>query len=257
MFEFYNWALTVRDKRVDNWLLMNSPLPTIFISTIYLITVWLGPKLMKNRKPMKLRWVLVIYNFSMVYINFYIVKELIISSSAIGYSYICQPIDYSDNVYEVRIARALWWYYISKGIEYLDTIFFVLRKKFNQISFLHVYHHFTMFTLGWIGIKWFAGGQAFLGAEINSFVHVIMYTYYGLAACGPTFRKYLWWKRYLTIMQLIQFHIAIGHTAMSIYTDCPYPRWVQWAVIIYAVTFIILFGNFYFRTYKKPRSKEQ
>lgn len=59
----------------------------------------------------------------------------------------------------LQIAAALWWYYVSKGIEYLDTVFFILRKKFNQISFLHVYHHFTMFTLWWIGIKWVAGGQ--------------------------------------------------------------------------------------------------
>lgn len=59
----------------------------------------------------------------------------------------------------LQIAGALWWYFISKGIEYLDTVFFILRKKFNQISFLHVYHHYTMFTLWWIGIKWVAGGQ--------------------------------------------------------------------------------------------------
>ena len=41
----------------------------------------------------------------------------------------------------------------------LDTVFFVLRKKNNQISFLHVYHHATMFPIWWMGIKWVAGGQ--------------------------------------------------------------------------------------------------
>ena len=59
----------------------------------------------------------------------------------------------------LQIAHALWWYYFSKLIEFLDTIFFVLRKKNNQISFLHVYHHATMFPIWWIGIKWTAGGQ--------------------------------------------------------------------------------------------------
>uniref|UniRef100_A0A1I8FQI0 Elongation of very long chain fatty acids protein n=1 Tax=Macrostomum lignano TaxID=282301 RepID=A0A1I8FQI0_9PLAT len=34
----------------------------------------------------------------------------------------------------MRIAKALWWYYFSKCIEFMDTIFFVLRKKpFNQL----------------------------------------------------------------------------------------------------------------------------
>lgn len=59
----------------------------------------------------------------------------------------------------LQIAAALWWYFVSKGVEYLDTVFFILRKKNNQVSFLHVYHHCTMFTLWWIGIKWVAGGQ--------------------------------------------------------------------------------------------------
>ena len=38
-------------------------------------------------------------------------------------------------------------------------MFFLLRKKNNQVSFLHVYHHTTMVCLWWIGIKWVAGGQ--------------------------------------------------------------------------------------------------
>lgn len=58
-----------------------------------------------------------------------------------------------------QVAAALWWYFVSKGVEYLDTVFFILRKKFNHVTFLHVYHHCTMFTLWWIGIKWVAGGQ--------------------------------------------------------------------------------------------------
>uniref|UniRef100_A0A8C2RVL1 Elongation of very long chain fatty acids protein n=1 Tax=Capra hircus TaxID=9925 RepID=A0A8C2RVL1_CAPHI len=201
--EFYRWTLTITDKRVENWPLMQSPLPTLCISTLYLLFVWLGPKWMKDREPFQMRLVLILYNFGMVLLNLFIFRELFMGSYNAGYSYICQTVDYSDNVHEVRIAAALWWYFISKGIEYLDTVFFILRKKNNQVSFLHVYHHCTMFTLWWIGIKWVAGGQAFFGAQMNSFIHVIMYSYYGLAAFGPWIQKYLWWKRYLTMLQLL------------------------------------------------------
>jgi len=41
----------------------------------------------------------------------------------------------------------------------IDTLFFIVRKKNNQVSFLHVYHHASMFPLWWIGVKWVAGGQ--------------------------------------------------------------------------------------------------
>ena len=30
-----------------------------------------------------------------------------------------------------------------------------------------------------------------------------MYGYYGLAALGPHMQKYLWWKKYLTIIQMV------------------------------------------------------
>ncbi len=42
-------------------------------------------------------------------------------------------------------------------------------------------------------------------ASLNSFIHVIMYTYYALAGLGQHMQKYLWWKRYLTRMQLVSF----------------------------------------------------
>uniref|UniRef100_A0A671R5F5 Elongation of very long chain fatty acids protein n=1 Tax=Sinocyclocheilus anshuiensis TaxID=1608454 RepID=A0A671R5F5_9TELE len=155
-----------------------------------------------------------------------------------------------------QVAAALWWYFISKGVEDLDTVFFILRKKFSQISFLHVYHHCTMFTLWWIGIKWVAGGQSFFGAHMNAAIHVLMYLYYGLAAFGPKIQKYLWWKKYLTIIQMVQFHVTIGHTALSLYSDCPFPKWMHWCLIGYALTFIILFGNFYYQTYRRQPRRE-
>ena len=38
---------------------------------------------------------------------------------------------------------------------------------------------------------------------INSFIHVLMYAYYGLSACGERIQKYLWWKRYITQAQMV------------------------------------------------------
>lgn len=51
----------------------------------------------------------------------------------------------------------------------------------------------------------------------------------------------------------VQFHVTIGHTALSLYTDCPFPKWMHWALIAYAISFIFLFLNFYVRTYKEPK----
>ena len=39
-------------------------------------------------------------------------------------------------------------------------VFFILRKKFGQVTFLHVYHHSTMAVISWIGFKFVPGGQS-------------------------------------------------------------------------------------------------
>ena len=49
--------------------------------------------------------------------------------------------------------------YCIQWIPLTCQMFFLLRKKNSQVSFLHVYHHTTMVCLWWIGIKWVAGGQ--------------------------------------------------------------------------------------------------
>lgn len=55
---------------------MDNPLPTLTISSLYLLFLWLGPKYMKNREPFQLRKILIVYNFSMVILNAFIFKEV-------------------------------------------------------------------------------------------------------------------------------------------------------------------------------------
>lgn len=90
---------------------------------------------------------------------------------------------------------------------------------------------------------------AFLPAMVNSFIHVLMYSYYGLTAFGPAIAKYLWWKKYLTILQLIQFTSALILGINGIKNGCDFPLWMQYALVIYMVSFIVLFGNFYAKAY--------
>ena len=51
----------------------------------------------------------------------------------------------------------------------------------------------------------FAGEQGVVIGFLNSVVHVIMYFYYMVAAMGPKYQKYIWWKKYMTWIQLVRF----------------------------------------------------
>ncbi|XP_070557474.1 very long chain fatty acid elongase 4-like [Ptychodera flava] len=261
MYEFSEWydmILSHSDKRVDDWFLMSSPVPTLAIIMLYLLIVLVGPKIMENREPFQLKVPMIIYNFFIMALSIHTWTQCVYHMYKANYSWSCTPVKYTNDYHELSIAAALWWYYFSKCIEMLDTVFFILRKKNNQLSFLHVYHHSTMFLLWWIGVKWVPGGQSTIGASINCFVHIIMYFYYGLSACGPQFQKYLWWKKYLTILQLIQFFIGIAHAVQSLYFGCDFPLWMHYALIGYATSFIVLFTNFYFHAYiRKTRQRRR
>ena len=55
---------------------------------------------------------------------------------------------------------------------------FVARKKFNQVSFLHVVHHGIMPLSVWPGARFVPGGHASFFGLLNAFVHIVMYFYY-------------------------------------------------------------------------------
>lgn len=118
-------------------------------------------------------------------------------------------------------------------------------------------------------------------AMVNSSVHVIMYFYYGLAAAGPRFQKFLWWKKYMTAIQLvglsypqdtskldcdrfldvklssqqIQFVLVSLHATQYYFMDsCDY----QFPVVIhliwvYGTFFFVLFSNFWIQAYVKGK----
>ncbi|KAG7488619.1 hypothetical protein MATL_G00036770 [Megalops atlanticus] len=251
---FVDYLFGERDTRVRGWLLLDSCLPTLSFTVLYLLFVYLGPIYMKNRPAYSLKKVLLVYNFAVTMLSLYMLIELISASWAGGYRLQCQNLDSAGDA-DIRVAKVLWWYYFSKLIEFLDTIFFVLRKKNNQISFLHVYHHASMFNIWWCVLNWIPCGQSFFGPTLNSFIHVLMYSYYGLSTI-PSMHKYLWWKKYLTQAQLVQFLLTITHTLSAVVSPCGFPIGCLLFQSSYMATLVILFVNFYIQTYRKRKSED-
>lgn len=65
------------DARVRDYLLMQSPVNMTSILLAYVFfSVYVGPRLMANRKPFCLNTAMLVYNLSMVLLNAYIVYEV-------------------------------------------------------------------------------------------------------------------------------------------------------------------------------------
>ncbi|GFR06632.1 elongation of very long chain fatty acids protein AAEL008004 [Trichonephila clavata] len=256
--QLYNHTFENADPRVKDWPLMQSPFPTLVICLSYVYVVkYLGPSIMKNRQPLDIRWLMALYNFVMVIFSFLIFYYFGIYGWFGSYNFKCQPVDYSYSPQALGMANVCWWFYISKFIEFTDTIFFVMRKKNNQISTLHVIHHGIMPMSVWLGLKFTPGGHSTFFAFVNSFVHILMYFYYGLAALGPHVAKYLWWKKYMTTIQMVQFIMIFAHSFQLLFVKCNYPRGFMFWIGFHAVLFWFLFAEFYKNSYQKGKSKDK
>lgn len=246
------------DPRTNDWFLITTPWPGLALLTFYVYFVQtLGPRLMKDRKPFNLDRVMQIYNIVQIIMSGYLLYKALTLAWLWDYSFVCEPVDFSDDPKALEIAATVWLYFIVKIIDLLDTVFFVLRKKNNQISFLHVYHHAGMVVGTWAGTKYLPGGHGTFLGMINSFVHVIMYAHY-FATSIKVSRP--WWKKYITQLQLLQFFLILIHFMQLVWVkDCGFPRWPALIFVPQNLFMIVLFGDFYYKTYvkkTKPKTTE-
>lgn len=248
--QMYEDSLPHADPNSRNWLLLNnSPVEVWILTAAYLIFVWIGPKLMKNRKPFSLQPLMVIYNMALVLLSVYMFVEIILSAIDAGYGFFCAPYNpHQNSTKELRVSKVLWWYFFSKAIELMDTVLMILRKKMNQVTFLHVFHHATMLNIWWWVMMFIPGGLSCFGSGLNCLVHVVMYSYYGLSVI-PSLKGKLWWKHYITTFQLVQFGVTLSHTLYSLKIECDFPRWGQNLLAGYMIVMLILFTNFYIHAY--------
>jgi len=242
---FISSSQAIPDERTKNWPVMDVRLVTA-ICVGYVVFIIIGKWVMEKQKAFDLRFIRVIHNAIMTGINFYMVVEILIQASKTSWY---GPIYRSER--GLGMARILWIFYVSKVLEFNDTVIMIFRKSFNQISFLHVYHHVSVFFVWWFNVMYYPGGEAYPSAWLNSFVHVWMYGYYLLA----TFGYQPWWKRYLTQLQITQLSLFVVQGITLLFTGATEFRWIGMVNGVYAFTILALFINFYVENYNKAKPK--
>jgi len=223
----------------------------------YLISVFLLSHYMQNRKAWDLKYFRIFHNVFLCFGSFIMVIGMItevIRAYNIGgvESLICD----SNRVQFQQTHLYTWMYifFLSKFYEFLDTYILILRKK--PVSFLHCFHHFITAFLCWLGLYDEVSIQWAVLA-MNGSVHVFMYYYYLAVSLGSD----IWWKKYLTTMQIVQFILDIISTFPYFYSELvlghncsgtPYILAFSQMVIL---SFLVLFINFFLSTYKKPEDR--
>lgn len=244
------------DSRSQDFLLIRCGIyGQLVVLGFYLVAVTIiGPRLMHHRPPFDLRRLLIGYNLAMMLLNLFFFAQ-----SLLSYNYGLDMFDFDfpryDDYSEIAYRKIAMCqlYVISKYLDLLDTVFFVLRKKQNQVTKLHLYHHVSVPALGWLVLRVVpTNGPLVIFPLCNTLIHVVMYSYYALAALGPAIRPYLWWKRYVTQLQIYQFVVYAIFSWIFAANQRGYPLYLQVLACTQPIIFLILFSRFYFDVYVWP-----
>ncbi|ORY71397.1 GNS1/SUR4 family-domain-containing protein [Pseudomassariella vexata] len=233
---------------------------SIFIIVYYSI-IFGGREWMRNREPFKLKTLFLIHNFYLTAISAILlalfVEQLLPTVVRKGVFYaICNH----DGGWTQPLVVVYYLNYLTKYLELLDTVFLFLKKK--PLTFLHCYHHGATALLcytqliGSTAVSW-------VPITLNLTVHVVMYWYYFQSARGVR----IWWKEWVTRLQIVQFIIDLGFVYFASYTyfsstyfpsmptagKCAGEEFAAFAGIGILSSYLVLFISFYFATYKTDK----
>ncbi|KAI5479393.1 hypothetical protein MNV49_003727 [Pseudohyphozyma bogoriensis] len=205
----YSALAAIPYKLPDNvlrWIPGSSPLSTnvevLSALAAYLAILYFGQKIMADRKAYRFKPLFMLHNF------------LLSAGSGLLLALMLEeiiPIVWEHGIFYAICHTSAWTpkletYYIInyyfKYWELADTFFLVVKKK--PLQFLHVFHHTATAALcytqlnGRTSVSWVV-------ITLNLTVHVLMYYYYLMSTAG--FK--IWWKKYLTSLQISQFVIDL------------------------------------------------
>ena len=243
------------DKRVlDHWATKNGLISALTLIVLYLSLVQiLLPHWMQKRPAMSLKPVLIAYNTFMSLVNFALfLWFLVLSRGGRELFNLVAPSESDTSAQQMSMIRFTELFLVTKFLDLLDTVFIVLRKKGGQKNFLHLYHHSIVPIVLSVSFMLYPTGMTLgIFAFVNTFTHSVMFAYYGCAAIGPSMRPYLWWKRYITQLQIIQFFIFIFFAIAYGTISTGYSMAYVWIGISQSPLFAFLFIRFYLQSYKQ------
>jgi len=176
---------------------------TVAMIVLYVVVIFGGRELMRNRQPYKLNTLFMAHNFILTAISGALLvlftEQLIPSLWKSGlYENICGASGWTRPLVVLYYLN-----YLAKYVELIDTVFLMIKKK--PLTFLHCYHHPATALLcytqlvGHTSVSW-------VPITLNLFVHVVMYWYYFQSARGIRVS----WKEWITRLQIAQFVIDLG-----------------------------------------------
>jgi elongation of very long chain fatty acids protein 1 len=255
---------------------MRSPLPFAALLSIYLwIVLKVAPTFMRKRKPLNITRIIQAYNIFQVIACAYFVMKF----HDLGFSFrnTWQCVNELLPGREHETFDRMWWFLMLRVFELIETVFFILRKKQNQVSVLHVYHHVSTIILSWLLLKYdagmdleieakiarfsfiltFPGMMTLFSSTINSSVHIVMYIFYFCSSIQSLSKSVKAMKPLLTSIQMVQLLLILQHSVIAVSPSCKTSN-MHFVMIADMLILIFLFASFFRSSYiKSSKSKSK
>ncbi|CAM6014274.1 unnamed protein product [Sphagnum balticum] len=244
--------------------LVRSPVPVVVAVVSYLAIVWVWSSHIKRsglkprvQDPKWLQCLIIAHNMFLCCLSFYLGLGILTEARRHRYSIWGNP----SNDEHVKMGFYIYIFYVSKLYEFMDTAVMLLKRNLRQITYLHLYHHASICCVWWIIAHLCPTGDAYFSAAFNSWVHVAMYLYYLLAATiakdENCRRKYLFWGKYLTMMQMIQFVAFIAQAVYGLLQPASYVKHLPRMLFYYSISLLAFFSNFFVTKYGRSSHGRQ
>lgn len=225
-----------------------SYLMTILLS--YVPIIFIGKSIMINYNPLPVKNMMFCWNLALGVFSFFCFKnitlELIYNDNFLTYESICSDIIKRNQI----VSKWLFYFVLSKFPEMIDTVWIVLRKR--HVSLLQLWHHFSVSAYCWMLVYsplYNEGGHGVYFAAMNSFIHMIMYTYY--AVVTKTRYRNNTIATTITVLQITQMILGLLiHTYKTINCDNNYYYELFAGHIIYG-SYLYLFVRYFIDRYIK------
>jgi len=217
----------------ESW--MNSLVsPTVYLGvpTLWVLGVYFMINTMMKKPPMSVKMAMRIYNVVQIVVCGYMVWGLF---PCLGLPNFCGI----NSEFDARGEWFVFVHYLSKYLDWFDTLWILLNKKRSQLSFLHIYHHATIVMVwGFLLDQNVGCGTTRYGAWVNSLTHVIMYSHYLWTSFGLKNP----FKKYITMWQITQFYSCLVHAFLVLGLETTTVHKYAPLQVIYQLTMVYLFS---------------
>eukprot|EP00931_Biecheleriopsis_adriatica_P067181 TRINITY_DN41369_c0_g1_i1.p1 TRINITY_DN41369_c0_g1~~TRINITY_DN41369_c0_g1_i1.p1 ORF type:complete len:738 (+),score=99.49 TRINITY_DN41369_c0_g1_i1:196-2214(+) len=229
----------------------------VVVTMCYLAMLHCSSRLMQARLPVKgiIFETLVVYNMTQMLLNAYVFIQLLREARAQGFPYPWgNQFRYTQESH--RLGYYLWFHYHCCQLELIDTFFVVIRKKFQKITFLHVWLRLLNMWAWFFACRYACGGDTYFPAATNAATRAVVYAFYSLSLLTergvPLFRK-----ARVTGVQMFQFAICACHALFCLYKfwDMQIPRVILVLYFLVMMNGLMLYTDFHYQAVGKSEAK--